>query len=193
MESNVEVNNVVKKKFFTPIKIGIILTLIVVIIGGGIIYSKQKAEVTYKANLNQVVTLVQTQGAKIETDSQAISSVWHDAIFSAPVTVNGQSTSDFNKALEYKNQEFQTNGELEALVQGKTELQTLMGKLVNPSTKNKDAYNLVIKIYDSYTQFEAMVESPTGNLTGYVENFNTLDASLSSQLNEYRTRYPVGK
>jgi len=44
MESNVEVNSVVKKKFFTPIKIIVMLALIVAIVGVGVAYqNKRKA------------------------------------------------------------------------------------------------------------------------------------------------------
>ncbi|MCB2297076.1 zinc ribbon domain-containing protein [Clostridium tagluense] len=190
-------NGVIKKKKFTPVKIVVMLIIIGAIVGGGTIYSSKqkaiKAEQAYMTNLNQVMLLVSIQGAKIEADVQEISSVWHDAIFSSPVNVNGKDAYTFDTAIQYKNEEFKSNGEMDAIIKGKTDIQKLMEMLTNPPSKHKDAYELIMKIYTSYNEFEGMFESPTGNLTGYNEKYSTLDSSLSAQLKEFTTRYPIGK
>jgi len=195
---NVERKNVViKKKFFTPIKIVVILVFIFAIVGGGVAYLNQKkaseAEATYKLNLNQVILSASTQGTLIEVDAQAISSVWHDAIFSAPVMVNGKEAYTFDEAIQYKTEELKSTGDIDAIVKGKAEIQKLTETLSNPTSKHKDAYELIMKIFDTYNQFEALVESPSGSLTDYNLKFNTLDSELASELKDYGTRYPVGK
>lgn len=199
-EVNEEINKmVVKKKNFTPVKIVVSIALIATAIGGGITYSnKQKAlktEAIYKITLNQVMLLASIQGAKIETDSQEISNVWHSAIFDEvqPITVNGQDAYSFDEALKFKNEEFKSNGEMDALVKGKTVMQSYMDGLVNPPSQDKDAYDLVMKIFTSYNEFEGMVESPSGSLTDYNEKYSTLDESLSSQIKEFQTRYPMAE
>ena len=199
-EVNAETNVVGKKKFFTPVKIIVIIAIIAMGIGGGIIYSNnqnalkaKKAEAIYKICLNQVMLLASIDGIKIETDAQAISSVWHDAIFNSPVTVNGKSAYTFEEAIQYKNEEFKSNGEIDALVKEKTVLQSYMDKLVNPLSQDKEAYDLVVKIFTSYNEFEGMVESPSGSLTDYNQKYSTLDESLSSQIQEFKTRYPMAK
>ncbi|MCB2308905.1 zinc ribbon domain-containing protein [Clostridium estertheticum] len=60
-------------------------------------------------------------------------------------------------------------------------------------TNIKRKTHFVMKIYNPYNEFEGMVESPNGSLSGYNQKFSTLDSSLSSRLNEFRTRYPIGK
>ncbi|NNU77576.1 zinc ribbon domain-containing protein [Clostridium estertheticum] len=191
---------VVKKKLFTPVKVIIITMLIGAIAGGGIIYSNkqkvikaEKAEVAYMMKLNKGMILISFQAIKIETDAQAISSVWHDAIFNSPVNVNGNKAYTFDDAIKYKNEEFKENGEMDVIVKGRTDIQALMETMINPPTKHKDAYESLMKIYNSYNEFEGMVESPNGSLTGYNQKISTLDSSLSSQLNEFKTRYPIGK
>lgn len=188
---------VIKKKFFTPIKIIIILAIIVAVVGGSVFYYAKatkekalKAEQVYMVNLKVEVLLVSVQGSKIETDTQAIASVWNDAIYNAPVMVNGNYAYTFDDALQYKNDEFKSNGEMDSLIKGKANIQKSMDALSNPPSKDKEAYESVMKIFDSYNQFETMVESPTGSLTDYNQQFNTLDSSLVSQMKDFNTRYP---
>ena len=68
-----------------------------------------------------------------------------------------------------------------------------METLSNLLSKHKDAYKLIMKIFTTYNEFEALVESLTGNLTGYNGKLSILDGSLVFQLKEFGTRYPIGK
>ncbi|HEY8803694.1 MAG TPA: hypothetical protein VIM42_01050 [Clostridium sp.] len=196
MENNVETKVGKKVEKNKAVKIVVIIVLLAVIIGGGIFYQNakaekaKKAEAIYNIELQQVMLLASIQGAKIETDAQEIASVWHSAIFSAPVTVNGKPAYDFDDAIQYKNEEFKANGEMDAIIEGKAEMQKHMDALVNPSIENKEAYELVMKIFTTYNEFEGMVESPNGSLTDYNQKYSTLDNSLASQIKEFQTRYP---
>ncbi|GCD12908.1 hypothetical protein [Clostridium tagluense] len=127
MEDKVDINNVVKekKRGFTPSKTFIILLLIISIVSGSVFYyikysneKALKAEQAYMADLKIFVLLVSAQGLIIERDAQGISSVWYDAIYNSPVTVNGEKAYTFNTAIKYKMKEYKSNVDLPMLYVG---------------------------------------------------------------------------
>lgn len=175
--------NKTKKPFY---KTAWFVCLVVVLIlgaagGGAFAYHQHQVAVAKQAlidkndNFNdadsEFSTVANKLARQLETFDNQTTKIWHDAIFEDSVTVNGQSYTDFSKALEAHSTQWQDNGKADKMKSNKDYMKDNYDRLsANVTSTNRDQYNTDKKIYNDVKDYWGIVTQPSGTYNDYSAN-----------------------
>jgi hypothetical protein len=188
-EDSVPIKNSKKKTFFIILGVAILVVGLVV---SWLIYDNHKKEEakkeyakllnSYAVNLSTFSIAVITAGTQAEDITNQYSSVWHDAIWESPVTIDGERYYDFNAALAAQFTLFQTNGDLDSLDENMDIANGLIKELKNPPNEFEREYDVALDAYDALNDFVSLAKNPNGSLQTFVQESSAKDNDLAAAI-----------
>lgn len=174
-----------------------IIVIVILLIGGGVGYSAYQKHLAAEAameakakednfnneekNFSENVYKVAN---KLQSMDNKINKVWYGAIYNDNgVTVNGQSYTDFNKAISAQFDVWNGNGDLDALKANKKSVDTFYAKMASNVTKDTRAgFANDKKTYNDLKSYYTLVTQPTGTYSTFSNNTTNANAKLGTDL-----------
>ncbi|MBR4346297.1 MAG: zinc-ribbon domain-containing protein [Oscillospiraceae bacterium] len=148
----------------------------------------------FKSDAKQVSLLMLEGAAEAEDAGGLIHDVWYNTIYEKSSYKTDKYTkgswggfySDFNTSLgelfsssDFKKQKL-------SIETNQKEVQDIMKGLTNPPDECREMYDAVKDMYEAYTKFTNLVISPTGSLSSYTSEFNSLDSEVLNCYNNVK-------
>lgn len=151
----------------------------------------KKKEEEYVQKLKTINLAISLQTFEIKDMCKIYSEQWQ-SIINGGILINnkGQRVTDFNEAIEIQKLDFKTRGRIDKIASGKENIDKLMKDINNAPEKYKDTYEIVLDLYGSYTEFEALAESPQGSLVSFNQKIRDLSNEIDKKINQINTKIP---
>lgn len=191
------------KKFKKNVVIGIVVAFLVIvaaIVVGIFIHQKiednkkkkaekkqEQVEAEYMDNYGSAVYKMLSGASEAESVCGLIHDVWYDAIYdkySDRSYKYTKGTSDFNDALANLFSDSSFKSKVSSIEDNQSEVDRLMKELKNPPDVYDDAYDALKDLYECYSKLTNMAVNPTGSLSSYTSDFNSVDSDFLSKYNK---------
>ena len=192
-------NPVPKKKIIA------IIVVLILIVGGGIgaflgvkAYKEKKAAdeaAAYAANYSikyaTAANSMLSGAADAESAGHLIHDVWSNTIFDKSDSTtdkytkddNGSFNKDFNDSLAKLFKDSTFSSKLDGIKSNMDIVAGYMKDLQNPPEDQKNAYDAISDLYNSYLTLTGMAVNPTGSLTSFTDAFNKADTDFLNKYN----------
>jgi flagellar basal body-associated protein FliL len=176
----------------------ILLSLVLLIVLGcsgagyaayGFWKAKEQEISNYHNELMSVAHYIISSAAIAEEIGNQYAVVWKQAINSKyGITVNNKLAVTFSQAVEYKREEL--IDEIEELLKDRKLLDERMRSLNKPPSQYQKAYDALIQMYISYTEYVELADSPSGSLVSFNEKRDQISSGLIGKYNEFKVLVP---
>ncbi|MCL6444406.1 MAG: hypothetical protein K6T83_13295 [Alicyclobacillus sp.] len=193
-------------KASSKILVGVVSLCVIAAGGGGYAYwhhqqvvqqqelaAKQaaaKKRADYRRHLLETALTLTENAALAAQICGDYSQVWSDTIDDGYITVNGHFTTDFSEAVQYKQDELDSDGTLDELTSNDEKIQSMMSKLQNPPKGFEKAYADLEDAYKAYSDLEGEATNPTGSLVEFNQKVNSDNDDVVSALKLVRVDVP---
>jgi hypothetical protein len=208
--SDVPIDSSVKSKKKSKkwlIIIQIIILLICCCVGGFLFYQHRKQEdqkakaeaerTQYIDNLNSFAQYAVLGASKSEETCNLIKSVWYNTIYKQSDSSTDKYTKkgfsfneDFNNSLKNLMASDTYSSSIAQIKKANESVDSLYKKLQSPPEEFEKCFDVVDKLYDSYSKFSTLATDPSGNLQQYSDNFEKLDSDTLSLFDKLKTLIP---
>lgn len=117
-----------------------------------------------------------------------ISNTWHKAIYDHEGP-NGRYCNDFNEAIKDISTILKDAGITDSIILYKNKMEKTTSKLNNPPNKRKDCYNDLIEMVSEVSQFASMATNPSGSLSSYNSQRNSIEENIMKELKKFEIKY----
>ncbi|MFA4133868.1 MULTISPECIES: hypothetical protein [unclassified Brevibacillus] len=168
----------------------IVFLVIAIVAVGGFIGWQQYNKSEYTKNLKNAMVLMITETSKAEEMTQTYAHVWRAAI-DGGVEIDGQTTDDFNHALNLQADSFKKQGKMNLLNNGNKEVDRAIQSVNNPPADLKKAYDIAFDLYGSYSDLVKQAKFPSGTLLEFSRKLEDLSSNIEKQRSQFNVLIPI--
>ncbi|GAX05136.1 hypothetical protein IWT25_00439 [Secundilactobacillus pentosiphilus] len=192
-------SNAQSNKLKTPLHKRIIFTILLFIvalatIGGGGYVLHQRQEAADQQALQAKNDDFNIYDSKFKNTAKSLTKelvildsqtkrVWYDAIYAAPVIINGKSYATYRQAINAHFDQWRANGKMNKINANKTSLKNNFKQLSsNVTSSNQKQYTNDTKLNDDLQNYWKIVTSPSGTYKHYSAESKKAKNKLNSDL-----------
>lgn len=168
----------------------IVILLFALVAIGGFMGWQQYSKNEYSKNLKNAMALMITESEKAQEMAETYAQVWRQAI-DGGVEIDGQTTDDFNHALNLQAESFKKQGKIDQINNGKKEVDKAMQSVNNPSSDLKKAYETAFELYGTYSEVVKLANFPSGTLLEFNRKIDELTANIDKQKSKFNVLIPI--
>ncbi|MGO0063870.1 hypothetical protein ACTID9_28375 [Brevibacillus fluminis] len=168
----------------------VVFLLIVLVAIGGFMGWQQYSKNEYTKNLKNAMALMITESWKAQEMAETYNQVWRQAI-DGGVEIDGQTTDDFNHALNLQAESFKKQGKIDQVNNGKKEVDKAMQAVNNPPSDLKKAYETAFELYGTYSEMVKLANFPSGTLLEFNRKIDDLAANIDKQKSQFNVLIPI--
>ncbi|MGZ0051484.1 hypothetical protein [Brevibacillus gelatini] len=168
----------------------VVFLLIVLVAIGGFMGWQQYSKNEYTKNLKNAMALMITESEKAQEMAETYNQVWRQAI-DGGVEIDGQTTDDFNHALNLQAESFKKQGKIDQVNNGKKEVDKAMQAVNNPPSDLKKAYETAFELYGTYSEMVKLANFPSGTLLEFNRKIDDLTANIDKQKSQFNVLIPI--
>lgn len=131
-----------------------------------------------------------TESDKAKEMTETYAHVWKQAI-DGGVEIDGETTDDFNHALNLQAESFKKQGKIDQVNNGKKEVDKAMQSVNNPPSDLKKAYETAFELYGSYSELVKQANFPSGSLLEFSRKIDDLAANIDQQESQFNVLIPI--
>ena len=124
------------------------------------------------------------------TMCELYSDVWNRAIEDDGVMVGDRYAFDFNTAITYQQELFESKGSLKDIDDNKKKVDDLLKNAKAPAEEYKPAYDAAVEMYQSYSELISQASSPSGSLIEFNKTKNELLSEINKKADEFKIKMP---
>lgn len=165
------------------------LVIVVIIAALGTLVYGEYSKAVYMENYAGALSAMAEGASTAEDCGNLIKAVWNNAIYEESdestdkyTRVNGKFV-DFNDALSNLNADEEFKKKLDTVSENCNEVRQAMKELRDPSDKQKEAYDAINDLYESYVDLTTLVLYQHGSLNSFSEDFSNFDNDLVKKFN----------
>ncbi len=165
------------------------LVIVIIIAALGTFIYGEYSKAVYMENYADALSAMAEGASDAEDCGNLIKAVWNNAVYEESdestdkyTRVNGKFV-DFNDALSNLNADEEFQKKLDDVSENCNEVRQAMKELRDPSDKQKEAYDAINDLYNSYVDLTTLVLYQHGSLNSFSEDFSNFDNDLVKKFN----------
>lgn len=168
----------------------IVFLLVVLVAIGGFVGWQQYSKNEYSKKLKNAMALIITESGKAQEMTETYNQVWRQAL-DGGVEIDGQTTNDFNDALNLQAESFKKQGKIDQINNGKKEVDKAMQAVNNPPSDLKKAYETAFELYGTYSEMVKLANFPSGTLLEFNRKIDDLATNIDKQKSQFNVLIPL--